>query len=270
MNKGVYKIKCSNEHYYIGSTYNKKGFQYRFYRHLEDLEKNKHCNKALQSIYNKYGKESLTFEIVYIMPDHLTLEQLHNIEQTYINESKNDPLCINMSKKVGGGNHEGLSKYHIYKTDIISMRGLNKSYKFIAKALNEKYNLRCQWMSIRTFFLKHCNGQHTLSKYENHREFILKCRNENIDYPIILKELNNKFPEVGFTKGGIIDFCYRNKLYIKIIKRKKQSAFKPFEKTINALIKMGCSHKEICNKLFDQWGLKRTPLALYFFLRGLN
>lgn len=69
---GIYKIsaKYDNSLFYIGMSSRvtkancKKGFYTRWYGHLNELKKNKHCNPFLQRIYNKYTKESLVFEIV--------------------------------------------------------------------------------------------------------------------------------------------------------------------------------------------------------------
>jgi group I intron endonuclease len=61
MNSGLYKITNTiNGNFYIGSTSN---FNRRWYRHVLDLNKNRHDNQHLQRSWNKYGKDNFIFEI---------------------------------------------------------------------------------------------------------------------------------------------------------------------------------------------------------------
>jgi group I intron endonuclease len=58
---GIYKITCvNNGKVYVGSSSNIKS---RWYRHINNLKYNK-SNPNLQNSYNKYGKDSLKFEIL--------------------------------------------------------------------------------------------------------------------------------------------------------------------------------------------------------------
>lgn len=62
--KGIYKITCiNNNKVYIGKSIEIKQ---RFKKHLSDLRLNKHHSKYLQHSYNKYGEESLRFEIIEV------------------------------------------------------------------------------------------------------------------------------------------------------------------------------------------------------------
>jgi group I intron endonuclease len=66
--KGIYRIRFSHSNKcYIGSTINQRGFKGRWYQHLYDLRKKKHHNTFLQNLYNKYGEEQMSFEILEIM-----------------------------------------------------------------------------------------------------------------------------------------------------------------------------------------------------------
>lgn len=92
MNSGVYKITCdTNDHYYYGGSINIKS---RFQNHINKLRTQKHRNKRLQRIYNKYGKNSLIFEIVEYCNVGMVLEY----EQKYINKHFENPNCINFCK----------------------------------------------------------------------------------------------------------------------------------------------------------------------------
>lgn len=58
---GIYKITCvNNSKVYVGSSSNIKT---RWYRHISNLKYNK-SNPNLQNSYNKYGKDSLKFEVL--------------------------------------------------------------------------------------------------------------------------------------------------------------------------------------------------------------
>jgi len=59
----VYKIiNNKNGKFYIGST---KDIDYRFKSHKYTLKKGVHQNKHLQNSYNKYGKGSFEFVVIF-------------------------------------------------------------------------------------------------------------------------------------------------------------------------------------------------------------
>jgi len=61
---GIYKISTDiDNRIYIGSTNN---FYKRYNDHKRKLIKKNHANKYLQSFFDKYGKNSLSFEILTI------------------------------------------------------------------------------------------------------------------------------------------------------------------------------------------------------------
>lgn len=62
---GIYKIvNIVNNKFYIGSCSSKTFLYERLVHHREDLLKNKHCNKYLQSSFNKYGIENFCYIII--------------------------------------------------------------------------------------------------------------------------------------------------------------------------------------------------------------
>ncbi len=78
---GVYKIKClGNEKVYIGSTC--KTFLSRWEIHLRLLRQNKHHSIHLQNSFNKFGEDSLVFEILEILEEEKEFVVLR--EQYYI------------------------------------------------------------------------------------------------------------------------------------------------------------------------------------------
>lgn len=88
----IYKLTCGNN-FLFGSTISKSN---RFYNYKNLLSKNKYGNFFLQSVYNKYGEESLKFEIVQenIPEDILTI-----VEDIWIGAN-----CSKAQDKKGGMN----------------------------------------------------------------------------------------------------------------------------------------------------------------------
>jgi group I intron endonuclease len=89
---GVYKITCTeNGQYYFGSSVN---IESRFKNHIAKLKSKKHRNHRLQRIVNKYGIDSLIFEIVQKCNSEDTLI----CEQYFLNNHSSDDNCINFCK----------------------------------------------------------------------------------------------------------------------------------------------------------------------------
>lgn len=64
---GIYKITClNNNECYIGSSVN---IQDRWRQHLALLRGNRHTSPYLQHSYNKYGEDSLFFEVIAKLPN---------------------------------------------------------------------------------------------------------------------------------------------------------------------------------------------------------
>lgn len=89
---GIYKITAPDGYYYIGSTIN---FSRRLKKHFNSLVKNCHPNARMQNKFNKYP-EGWIFEII----QPTTREELHIVEQLFLNKHCEDPLCMNLCKSV--------------------------------------------------------------------------------------------------------------------------------------------------------------------------
>ncbi len=77
---GIYKIwhVVYEDRIYIGSASN--FFRSRWYRHIRDLQNNKHHAKKLQRIVNKYGIDGLRFQILEVVAP----EDCKRVEQIYL------------------------------------------------------------------------------------------------------------------------------------------------------------------------------------------
>ena len=85
MTSGIYKICCKGK-YYWGSSWN---IERRFIEHRSLLKRKKHGSKKLQELYEKFGKESLSFEIVEICE----IDKLGEREKFYLDL---DPEKLNL------------------------------------------------------------------------------------------------------------------------------------------------------------------------------
>lgn len=122
--KGIYKISFLNNDKnkcYVGSTSNKNGFKYRWGQHLSLLRRNKHVSPKLQNAYNKYGEDSLCFEILEHVFD---FNILWDKEQHYIDLLKSFNCGYNILPKAGN-----LTGYK-HRSKSISKMMETKSKKF--------------------------------------------------------------------------------------------------------------------------------------------
>ena len=75
---GIYKIYSKSQNkYYIGKS---KDIKKRIIKHKSDLRLNKHHSSYLQNVYNKYGIEDLSFEVL----QECSYEESSALEKYYI------------------------------------------------------------------------------------------------------------------------------------------------------------------------------------------
>jgi len=162
MNSGVYKITCSaNGHYYYGSSVN---LQSRFKNHISKLRSQKHRNHRLQRIFNKYGEDSLVFEVVkYCAP-----EETISCEQKYLDAHTSHENCINFCKSASAP-MAGLKFSEEHKKKMAESQFRNKytftyrdgrveefnSLKEAAKRFNFKNSIISKWFKRKNLGRSH-------------------------------------------------------------------------------------------------------------------
>lgn len=120
MKSGIYKItniitnKC-----YIGSSCN---IMKRKYNHFSSLKHNRHCNKHLQSSYNKYTKDNFIFEII----EECSKNDLITREQYYIDTIKPEYNLCKIADRPTGLKHTEEYKKHM----SIHMKRIRKTDRF--------------------------------------------------------------------------------------------------------------------------------------------
>ena len=88
----IYKILCKvNNKFYIGRAVN---FDKRISIHKSRLKNNKHVNKYLQNLWNKYGEENFEFLIL----ETCDRQHICDREQYYLDLFIGTDKCVNISK----------------------------------------------------------------------------------------------------------------------------------------------------------------------------
>lgn len=101
IDSGIYLITCkASGRFYIGRS---KELSIREFAHFRDLAMDEHPNAYLQNVYNKYGHDSLCFEVLAMIPE----EDLQEAEQLLLDMHFDDPKCMNISRSAFGGRGSG-------------------------------------------------------------------------------------------------------------------------------------------------------------------
>lgn len=105
--KGIYHLTITEKHHYVGSSVN---LCKRLLRHRSDLLRKNHDNIIMQRCFDKYGYDTLKWEILEICDDNISYKDLLVREEYYIDllkpdmNIKLDPVtqqaCPTTSKKV--------------------------------------------------------------------------------------------------------------------------------------------------------------------------
>lgn len=160
MKSGIYIIKClGNGRAYIGSSVNIK---YRIQRHKRQLIDNRHGNKKMQAIFNKYGVDLFTFETLeFCERDQLLIREQHYLN-TMVHAQEQDKFAIeamNLSPTASSTlgskrTTEQLLKYSILRKGRKPWnKGLtmgSQSDELIKKRFENRKNNGKQWHSEET------------------------------------------------------------------------------------------------------------------------
>ena len=207
LNSGIYTItNIINNKIYVGYTVN---FYQRMHKHFSDLKYNRHDNCYLQNAYNKYGKNSLVFEVLEYYEDNNLLPSMenywcnmldtHNKKYGY-NIGNTNPFgttilskdsLLKLSKSLTGKKHSEVSKQRMSesaKGRTFSKETLNKISKSM-KGKNTgkrgKRDLKIIEKTKNTWILKYQNGyknllQKPVLQYDLKNNFIKEWESSGI------------------------------------------------------------------------------------------
>ena len=246
---GVYKITAKhNNLVYIGSAgkinkYKKwTGFKLRWLHHLSSLLLNKHHNKRLQNIVNKYGIEDLQFSIIEITK----LKNAIIREQYWIDyyDSFNNGLNLRPAAESNLGR----------KT---STEAKLKQSKSISKALKEKWSKEEHHMKGYVMSKEHKRNL-SLSKRKFSEKKILKIHTD-LKNGFSYKETREKYKMSQDTLRRIINGKFNNLNWSFLIKRTQKINKQQVEK-MKELSKKGYSH----NKIGELIGVSQQCVSYWF------
>jgi group I intron endonuclease len=231
---GVYKITAKhNNLVYIGSTgkvnkYKKwTGFKLRWLDHLSRLLLNKHHNKRLQNIVNKYGVEDLQFSIIEITkPKNAIIREQYWIDYY---DSFNNGLNL---RPVAESN---LGRKTSTETKL-------KQSKSISKALKEKWSKEEHHMKGYIMSDEHKQSL-SISKRKFSEDEILKIYSD-LKSSYSYKKIREKYKMSQDTLRRIINGKFNNLDWSFLIKRTQKINKKQIEKIVE-LKNKGTSHKKI-------------------------
>jgi hypothetical protein len=123
---GIYHLKINNKSY-IGSSYNIKK---RLRRHRFMLKGNRHDNKHLQNLYNKY--QTCEYEILELCNNTINNLELRKLEKSWIEKFNNNINLDCPVKGIGGTNEKPIYQYSkqgslikLWPSAMIAARELN-------------------------------------------------------------------------------------------------------------------------------------------------
>lgn len=122
--QGIYTIThIESGRTYVGSS---KNVMKRLASHKSDLKNNKHHNPALQNYYNKYGKDSFTFELklsVIDIRDLITEENNYMLQLGIIKVDKSMNYELGFNTQIAGqtgcvdpANYKSGEEHHLFGT----------------------------------------------------------------------------------------------------------------------------------------------------------
>lgn len=131
MTSGIYSlVNLTNNMIYIGSAVN---FKCRWKNHLIELRLNRHCNKYLQSAYNKYGEDNFKFEII----EYVDKENLIKREQYHLDKFKSYDRLIGYNLCAVAGSRLGQKPTKETLAKLSAMRKGKKRSKEFCQRLSE-------------------------------------------------------------------------------------------------------------------------------------
>lgn len=122
-NSGIYKIEnVFNKKCYVGSAVS---LRIRWNKHKNDLCKNIHVNKHLQSAWNKYGKECFNFDVIECVSEK---SKLIEREQHYIDEiNPSYNVCPTAGSTLGVKHSKEICQMFSVVSSFRRMKGVPKS-----------------------------------------------------------------------------------------------------------------------------------------------
>lgn len=241
MNSGIYKIANKvTDNFYVGSAVN---LSKRISNHKSDLQRGTHKNPILQNVFNKYGIDKLSFEVIEIVKDK---NKLIEREQHYIDtlipkynirKIANSNLGLKWSKetKLKMSKSQKGNKYCLgHKATEETKLKMAKASKGNKYALGYKHTEKTKLKMSESHIGKSLSEQHKLKLSEAHKDKKLSEQHK-----LKISEFFSKPFKIKSPQGTVIEeinlrkFCRDNNLSRRSIWRvinNKQKSYKGWTK----------------------------------------
>ena len=230
----IYKLICSDNYFYIGSTENK--LEQRLSQHKCDA---KRINRKLYNHINKIGWNNVKIELIEKI-EFTDKKELIIKENEYIKENKLNSLCLNQYKSYD----EKTSKIYIIKcpdnyfyigsTKSLTLDNVISNHKYESKFKKTKYYNHINnigWDNIIIELLEELPNQEKKDLIIKQNEYICKMYSNmclNTQTPLYeektkqkKKERRKKMYEINKEKIKLTSINYYNKNKEKIQKQRK-------------------------------------------------
>lgn len=215
---GIYGLFCeTNKSVYVGASLN---LRRRLSVHRQHLRKNKHSNKILQRIFNKYGIDTFQFLVLEMFED-ITAENILDRETHWIQKYKNTNSnynCLNLETPVNTWNKNqnfiNQKRKKLYQSQRIKpSREYTQTEEYRNRQSEILKGRKCTWQKQ----LKEARRKRTLKVYS--MIYTLQDPNKNIYKIYTWNALKN------FLKSYNIDYKipFRKRISIEKLVREKEN-----------------------------------------------
>lgn len=177
----VYEIQIG-PYKQIGSTGNLKE---REYHHLNLLKTNRHYNKYLQRVFNKYGKQY----VLVVVEEFKTREEAYQEEQRLLDLYYKKPYYTMEHPKAVGGSNPGKNSFMYGKTHSEETK----------KKIGDKHRGKVV-------------SKETRLKQKRKREGKVTCKNELGEFTVVTKEEYDNSPNLVGISAGMIKLKARKQV----------------------------------------------------------
>lgn len=164
---GIYKITINDYYIYIGQSMD---IERRWNSHLSKLKQNRHCNRKLQSVFNKHS-DSIKFEII----EECNTDELDNKEIYWIGYYRSYDTKHGLNMSIGGDS--GHRKYKTREEAEVTRKEKHKEYyKVHKKEISEYYK---QYYNNNIEKLKEYSKQWHVNNKDKIKQYYKKYHQDN-------------------------------------------------------------------------------------------
>lgn len=248
MSSGIYMFTCTeNEARYIGSS---KNLRSRKMDHIYQLRHGNHHNLHFQSIYDKYGEDSLKYEVLEKCKKDILIER----EQFWIDKLNPE---INKALFADSG---FLGHNHTEKSKEKNRRKAKERMK--SPELRKRIS-----NSLKKYYQTHNNPSLGKPKSEETKEKLRQANKKQFSDPVLKKRHHDAMKE--WMTDEMRERIRQKKMGTKHSQETKEKMSKSHAKTYKGFVSpKGIVYKDVCNlkEFCKEHGLHKT--GMYDLVHG--